>query len=178
MIEHDAHQIHVIGGQCVVSTNPDTILVTVLGSCVSACIFDPVARIGGMNHFILPTGGQHASPESRNRYGDVAMPNLIHGLIRLGAQPERLVAKLYGGRARRDEGLDPGTANSAFARQYLHAQGIKIADASLGDDLARWVNFHPATGRVKLREAIDPRITTGLMVEMPRVPHPQYHLAS
>ncbi|MDO1582151.1 chemotaxis protein CheD [Rhizobium oryzicola] len=178
MIEHDPHHIHVIGGQCVVSTSPDTILFTVLGSCVSACIYDPVAGIGGMNHFLLPTGGHRASPENRNRYGDAAMTNLVHSLIRFGAEPERLVAKLYGGRVRRDAKMDPGTMNAAFARQFLHDAGIKIADARLGDDLARWVTFQPATGLVKLREAVDPTVTTGLMAPLNRLSMSSYRLAS
>lgn len=177
MVEYGSQHIHILGGQCLVTSRPDTVLFTVLGSCVSACIYDPVAGIGGMNHFILPIGGHQATQDNRNRYGDFAMPNLVNGLIRRGAQRERLEAKLYGGRVRRDEGTDAGTLNAAFALQFLQDEGIRLVDARLGDDLARWVTFHAATGRVRLREAIDPTVTTGVMVPFSRTMAAPYRLA-
>lgn len=143
--------IHVLGGQSAASADPNTILMTVLGSCISACIYDPAAGIGGMNHFILPIGGDPETPDRRHRYGDFAMRMLVDDLCSLGAERPRLRAKLYGGRCRTAGGTDPGSMNAAFARQFLRDEGIRLVSASVGEDLARWIMFHPATGRVWLK---------------------------
>ncbi|TWF54878.1 chemotaxis protein CheD [Neorhizobium alkalisoli] len=147
--------IHVLGGQLTLSSRPDTMLITVLGSCVSACIYDPVAGIGGMNHFILPTGGNSEPGQRQRRYGDVAMRNLVDGLYKRGAEPGRLMAKLYGGRARTGGSGQAGSLNAAFAQDFLMEEGIDLIDASLGEDFARWVTFHPASGWVRLKERAD-----------------------
>lgn len=149
-------QVHVIGGEFKISADPATVFITVLGSCVSACIYDPVQAIGGMNHFILPIGANQVSLECRNRYGEVAMRSLVDGLLRRGAKRERLIAKLYGGRTNNPRGLGPGVINAAFARDFLQAEGIRLMEAKLGEDLARWVTFSPVTGETKVREAADP----------------------
>jgi chemotaxis protein CheD len=155
---NDYEVIHVLGGQCVVSGNPDTMLITVLGSCVSACIYDPIKPIGGMNHFILPKGGDLQPSGRRLRYGDLAMQSLLEGMRSCGARRERLVAKIYGGRLRKDDNHDPGALNASFVRSFLHSEGIKVLDECLGGDVARWVTFHPTTGRVTLKESADPPI--------------------
>jgi chemotaxis protein CheD len=149
-------KIHVIGGDCWNSSDPNTLFTTVLGSCVSACIYDPVRAIGGMNHFILPFGGDHVPQDAKNRYGQVAMRTLVDGLIRHGAKRERLEAKLYGGRSNNPDGAGPGVINAAFAKEFLRMEGIRLIEARLGEDLARWVCFIPATGEVKVRETSDP----------------------
>lgn len=158
-------QIHIIGGECEISANPDVAFITVLGSCVSACIYDPFRAIGGMNHFILPVGANQVPQESRNRYGEVAMQTLVNGLLRRGAKRERLVAKLYGGRSNNPNGAGPGVVNAAYAREFLQAEGIRLTEARLGDDLARWVTFVPTTGEVDVREAADPH---AVRVVLPR----------
>ncbi|WP_051903734.1 chemotaxis protein CheD [Neorhizobium vignae] len=147
----DSHHIHVLGGQYAVSADPDMILMTVLGSCVSACIYDTVTNIGGMNHFILPTSGGLDVAERPERYGDLAMRTLVDDLYDFGAERRNLRAKLFGGRTRKSSGYDPGSLNSAFARRFLLEEGIKLVDTSLGDDLARWISFQPTTGRVQMR---------------------------
>jgi chemotaxis protein CheD len=147
--------LHVIGGQCVISDDPKRLLRTVLGSCVSACLYDPVKGIGGMNHFILHDGGINEPLERQHRYGDTAMRSLVDRLCKRGAKPAQLRAKLYGGRLKRGPGIDPGALNASFAVSFLHHEGIPIVDASLGDHFARWVTFHPVSGEVMLREAPD-----------------------
>ncbi|UIY28487.1 chemotaxis protein CheD [Neorhizobium galegae] len=82
----DTHHIHVLGGQYAVSADPDMILMTVLGSCVSACIYDTVTNVGGMNHFILPTSGGLDIAERPERYGDLAMRTLVDDLYDFGAE--------------------------------------------------------------------------------------------
>lgn len=146
---------HIIGGQCLVSRDPDMVFSTVLGSCVCACIYDPFAGVGGMNHFVLPRGGDKVPVTQKYRYGDIAMASLVTGLCRNGARPERLLAKLYGGRLRDDSGADPGALNAEYAKHFLRSHCIKLIDASLGGQVARWVTFHPVSGKTTLRETED-----------------------
>lgn len=153
--------IHLLSGQFLVSSNIETLFSTVLGSCICACIYDPVAAIGGMNHFVLPNGGEQAPSEQRYRYGDVAMTSLVDSLCRRGARPDRLVAKLYGGRLRNDSGRDPGALNTEFAKSFLRSNGIKIVDSSVGENVARWVTFQPATGKTNVRETEDSAVLSG-----------------
>lgn len=148
--------IHILGGQSIVSADPDTTLITVLGSCVSACIYDPESGVGGMNHFILPTGGKLDTIDRSQRYGDIAMRTLVDTIRGFGKRRQKLQAKLYGGRTRGSSGTDAGAQNVAFARQFLVEEGIELVDACLGNDFARWVKFHPATGRVWLKVTTDP----------------------
>ena len=91
----DTRTIQVCGGDCLVSGNKDDLFCTILGSCVAACIYDPVAGIGGMNHYLLPHA--RASDGRNTRYGDDALPRLLEQLCRAGALQHRLRAKLYGG---------------------------------------------------------------------------------
>lgn len=163
--------VHILGGQSAISEHPDTIFMTVLGSCVAACIYDAESGIGGMNHFILPNGGYQDKAERQQRYGDIAMRSLVDAVRGRGSHRRTLKAKLYGGRTRCPNGDDPGALNAAFARDFLQSEGIKIVDESLGDDLARWVTFHPASGRVWLKVTADVGLTlpaTKMMSRRPR----------
>ena len=136
-------KIHLIQGECKVAKGDHTVLSTILGSCVAACMRDPVARIGGMNHFLLP--GRSDSQEGM-QYGAFLMEVLINELLKAGARRDRLEAKLFGG-ARMLQGLtDIGRQNGVFARTFLEAEGIPFLGGSLGGDAARRVLFWPATG--------------------------------
>jgi len=144
-------KIHVIQGEFHVSGDPDVMLTTVLGSCVAACLHDPVARVGGMNHFLLADNAGQRGDEEAVRYGAYAMEMLINGLLKLGASRGRLQAKLFGG-ARMFNGLsDVGAANARFARQFLIDEGITLIGDSLGGTVARRVEFWPTTGRARQR---------------------------
>ena len=139
--------VHVVQGQFEILNDPSAVLTTVLGSCVSACVRDPLLQIGGMNHFLLPgdTGGRSDSL----KYGVQAMELLINGLLQRGAARERLEAKLFGG-ARVVEGLsDIGQQNAAFARRFLQAENIRCVGESLGGDRPRRIRFWATTGRVQ-----------------------------
>ncbi len=168
-VSSDLKVIHVLGGDCLLSNNVNAVFSTVLGSCVCACIYDPIGAVGGMNHFVLPSGGNRASSAQRYRYGDVAMTGLVAGLCRSGASPERLVARLFGGRVRDGGNNDPGALNAAFAKNFLRSNGIKLIEASLGDNVARWVTFHPTTGRTILRETDDSGVPPGAQRELPNL---------
>lgn len=146
-------KVHVIQGEHAVSSSADALMTTVLGSCVAACLHDPVAGVGGMNHFLLAEGvdGERFK-EEQMRYGAYAMEVLINGLMKLGARRERLEAKLFGGAKLFDQLSDVGAANAAFARRFLQDEGIPIVAASLGGRRARRVEFWPGSGRARQRE--------------------------
>lgn len=140
--------VHVIQGESHVSADPSTLMTTILGSCVAACLFDQRAGVGGMNHFLLP-GEEGGGGEENLRYGVHAMELLINGLFRLGARRENLRAKLFGG-ARMVAGLsDIGAKNAAFANEFLAREGLVCVGGSLGGDHARRIQFWPTTGRAR-----------------------------
>lgn len=140
-------------------TRRDIMIVTVLGSCVSACIRDRVSGIGGMNHFMLPDGGDSADVlhSASARYGIYAMDVLIEELLKMGARRDAIEAKVFGGGAvlRGITSLNVGERNALFVREYLKAQKISIVAEDLNDVFARKVYFFPRSGRVlvkKIRE--------------------------
>lgn len=142
----DDHKRHIVQGEFVVAEHPEAMISTILGSCVAACMRDPVAGLGGMNHFLLPGEG-----EGRQglQYGAYSMELLINGLLSRGARRDRLEAKLFGG-GRMLRGLtDIGRQNSAFAERFLRDEQIAYLGGSLGGDHARRIQFWPATGRVR-----------------------------
>lgn len=139
--------VHVVQGEYAVAREADVVLTTFLGSCVSTCLFDPEARVGGMNHFLLAEGEDR--PEAGYRYGLHAMELLINGLLKIGADRRRLRAKLFGG-AMMHNGLGHiGKANGTFAVDFLTAEGIDIASMSLGGTQARRIRFVPTTGHAR-----------------------------
>ena len=141
-------RVHVVQGEFHVTDDPGVVLTTILGSCVAACLRDPLARVGGMNHFLLPGCGGEAGGDTV-RHGVHAMELLVNGLLRKGARRERLEAKLFGG-ARMLEGLtDIGTQNAEFAEYFLQRERIAFAGGSLGGDRGRRVQFWPASGRAR-----------------------------
>jgi chemotaxis protein CheD len=137
-------------------TARDMMLTTVLGSCVSACVRDSTAGIGGMNHFMLP---EDADPTSRDavaamRYGVYAMEMLLNELLKAGARRERLEAKVFGGGAvlANMTMLNVGDRNADFVLRYLQTEQVRIAAQDLRGSLPRRINFFPVTGRVAVRK--------------------------
>ena len=140
-------RINIVQGEYHVSGDTALSITTLLGSCVAACISDPVAQVGGMNHFLLP-GDEAASPLVA-RHGVHLMELLINGLLKKGAARDRLEAKLFGG-ARTMQGLgDIGATNARFAQDFLKREGIIITGGSLGGETGRRIQFWPASGRVR-----------------------------
>jgi chemotaxis protein CheD len=136
-------------GEYLVSKEPGLVISTILGSCVAACLFDPVARVGGMNHFLLPGEADKGSGRANDYLGVHLMELLINGLLREGAERDRLTAKLFGG-GRTIQGLsDIGGRNADFAQRFLEREGIKLLPGSLGGVLGRRIEFTPTTGRVR-----------------------------
>ena len=139
---------HIIQGEYRISNRPDSVLTTLLGSCVAACIWDPALKIGGMNHFLLP-GEDDAQFSDSERIGVHLMELLVNGLLREGAARTRLQAKLFGGGNMNSSLADIGARNGVFARGFLRNEGISLIGESLGGDQARKVQFWPTTGRAR-----------------------------
>ena len=136
----------------------DEVVSTILGSCIAACIRDPVLRIGGMNHFMLPE--DHSSGKSSwldgpnglsTRYGSYAMESLINELLKLGAARGRMEIKLFGGASILTAPTDVGARNIAFARGFLKLEGCRIAAEDVGLTCPRHVDYDPGTGRAMLK---------------------------
>lgn len=135
-------------------TGRDMLIVTVLGSCVSACIRDPKLRIGGMNHFMLPEYSRDAEGlvGVSARYGAYAMEILINQLLKLGAQRKNLEVKVFGaGKVLAGLG-DIGQRNAEFVREYLRLEKIRLAAEDLGGIYPRKVYFFPYSGRVLVKQ--------------------------
>lgn len=136
-------------------TNKDEVIVTVLGSCISACVRDQLFGIGGMNHFMLPIQGDEDAPQqfgNAERYGNVAMEHLINAILVNGGRRENLEVKLFGGGRILTQMTDVGQRNIAFVHDYLHTEGLRIAAEDLGDVFPRKVYYFPHTGMVKVRK--------------------------
>jgi chemotaxis protein CheD len=146
MTEQDKIRV-VIQGEFLVSSDPRDVITTLLGSCVAAFMRDPVAGVGGLNHFLLPGGD--ASDRTAMKYGLNSMELLINGLVRAGARRDRLEAKLFGG-GRIVPGLtDIGAENGRFAEEFLRREGIRYLGGSLGGDQGRKIRVWPVSGQVQ-----------------------------
>ena len=140
----------VVQGEWRVSSDPDEVLSTLLGSCVAACIRDADARVGGMNHFLLPGDIACKRQSEGESYGVHLMELLINGLMQKGAQRSRLEAKIFGG-ARVVTGLsDIGARNAEFATRFLKYEGIRIVGEDLGGQSGRRLQYWPISGRARV----------------------------
>jgi chemotaxis protein CheD len=133
----------------------NTMIVTVLGSCVSVCLRDPITRISGMNHFLLPANKDELNFNSESaRYGVYAMEVLVNHLIKLGASKSRLQAKVFGGgnvlKQLRQNSV--GEQNVSFVEDYLATEKFKVVARDLLGEFPRKVYFFPLTGEVKVRK--------------------------
>jgi len=138
-------------------TDKDMLIVTVLGSCVSACIRDNISGIGGMNHFMLPDSASvdRDSPVSASmRYGTYAMEVLINQLLRNGARRENLEAKIFGGGNVLESftTMNVGDRNAIFVRKFLKEENIRVMGEDLLDIYPRKVYYFPKTGRVLVKK--------------------------
>ncbi|PVX30436.1 chemotaxis protein CheD [Sphingomonas pokkalii] len=155
-------RVSIVQGENAVIAEPHVIISTLLGSCVAACLYDPVAKVGGMNHFLLgePGADHKVSGSDMARYGVHAMELLINSMMAKGASRSRLQAHLYGG-ANIISGLGSiGASNAAFARRFMETESISIAHCDLGGTLARKVEFLPHEGKsrcTKVAERVQER---------------------
>jgi len=140
--------VKVLPGEYYVS-DEDVVIMTVLGSCIAACIWDSRLRIGGMNHFMLPEGGADAS----GRYGSYAMELLINELIKRGSTREYMQAKVFGGGAVISgmTSLNVGERNTQFVLDYLATERIPVVSKDVMDIYPRKVVFFPITGKAMVK---------------------------
>lgn len=149
----DHHVIKLFSGDCYVTDKPKSMLVTILGSCISACIRDPQNGIGGMNHFLLPHGEHRdiAHTQEATRYGAYAMEQLINGIIKLGGSKGRLEVKLFGGGNVIKSNTLIGHRNVEFVKDFMKKEGLLIAGSDLGGDYPRRIHYFTDTGKVMMR---------------------------
>ena len=154
--QFNTHAAKILPGEYYATTR-DMMIVTVLGSCVSACIRDRETGVGGMNHFMLPHSGDAdpGNPLSRSaRYGTYAMEMLINDLLKLGARRAFLEAKIFGGGnvMRGFTVHNVGTRNAEFALKFLETESIRIIAKDLLDVHPRKVYYFPNSGRVLVKK--------------------------
>jgi chemotaxis protein CheD len=151
----DMQAAKILPGEFYVSSR-DMVLVTVLGSCVAACIRDPITGIGGMNHFMLPANGEEqfnvCAPSAR--YGVHAMEMLLNQLTKLGAKRSNLEAKVFGG-GNVMAGMthaQVGPRNAEFVLDFVERERISLTASDLLENYPRKVYYFPRTGKVLMKK--------------------------
>jgi len=139
-------------------TRSNEAIMTVLGSCISACVRDPDRGIGGMNHFMLPEesgGGENSWLDPKaglaTRYGSYAMESLLNQLLRTGASRSRLEVKIFGGGKILSSMTDIGERNIAFMLEYARLEGLKVSAQDVGGTQPRKIMYYPSDGKVLVR---------------------------
>lgn len=149
-----ATSVMVLPGRHYVTSHPDEMIVTLLGSCVAACIRDPVVAVGGLNHFMLPESstGQWGQIDAAMRFGNHAMETLINDIIKQGGERSRLEIKVFGGaNVLEGQSISPvGQQNAEFVETYLQNEGLPIVAKDLGGPRPRRIHYFPITGKVKM----------------------------
>lgn len=146
--QYDA--VKVLPGEYFVA-NTDLVIMTVLGSCIAACLWDSRARVGGMNHFMLPDG--EAGGEGSGRFGSYAMELLINEMLKMGATRETMQAKIFGG-GQVMAGfttMNVGERNTKFVFDYLATERIPVVSQDVMDIHPRKVCFFPVTGKALVK---------------------------
>jgi chemotaxis protein CheD len=146
-------------GDCMVDGDEDLTYSTILGSCISACVRDVEAKVGGMNHFLLAEPSGHSADRygASARYGAFAMEQLINKVLTRGTgRKPNLEIKVFGGGLINSALTDVGAKNIAFVREFLRDEGYTIAGEDVGGTFARRVMFKPHSGRafVKRLDAV------------------------
>ena len=147
----DRLPVYLHAGQLHAASAP-TAISTVLGSCVAVCLHDPIAKVGGMNHFLLPL---HVERERSPRFGNVAVPQLIEAVIRAGASRGALVAKVFGGASvigAMTKGRRLGEENAQLALRLLEEARIPVLDQDVGGTRGRKLVFFCDEGTAWVRQ--------------------------
>ena len=149
----------ILPGEFYVSKNQNEVISTVLGSCISACVWDEVNQVGGMNHFLLPEKNQYSGdkwgdPSSyTTRYGNWAMEYLVNEVIKHGGTRNNMKAKIFGGgKIIHSMSSEVGDGNVEFVLRYLKLENIPIIANDTGGPWPRKVLFEPLTGRAQVKK--------------------------
>ena len=154
---YDAHfknnAVKILPGEYFVY-HEDMLLMTTLGSCIAACLWDRYAKVGGMNHFMLPEGG--AGDNASGRYGSFAMELLINELLKLGATRSTLEAKVFGGGQVISgmNSMNVGERNTSFVLDYLKTERIPVVSKDVLDIYPRKVCFLPHSGKAMIKRLL------------------------
>lgn len=134
------------------ATGSEIMIVTLLGSCVAACLRDSRAKVGGMNHFLLPHDNSQDA-KSGARFGAYAMEVLVNALLGMGAHRDTLEAKVFGGAnvVRSMTSSTVGQDNGVFVLDFLKQEGIRIVAEDLGGERPRRVHYFPRTGQAMVK---------------------------
>ena len=147
-VEEAPESVYLHPGQIYTASHA-ALVSTVLGSCVAVCLWDPIARVGGMNHFLLPTG-------KGPRYCSEAMPKLLDDMVLHGASVSRMVAKVFGGACVIADFTGPrkaiGAMNTEAAQQFLSSYSIPVRAEQTGGRRGRKLLFHTGTGQAYVKE--------------------------
>ena len=143
------NRVHIIQGEFFVASEQNVMVTTILGSCVAACIRDPLAGVGGINHFLLPGNTSRVKSDEAERMGVHLMELLVNGLLKSGARRERLEAKLFGGAKTVRAHTDIGKHNVEFAERFLRDEGIAHIGGSTGGLQGRRIQYWPVSGRAR-----------------------------
>jgi chemotaxis protein CheD len=148
--------VKLMTGDCYFTSEAREMLVTILGSCISVCLRDPVTKIGGMNHILLPGDKDDklakGDPGYSARFGINAMEELINGMLKLGARKDRFEAKIFGGGNVIKSSNLIGNKNIKFVKEFLAAEHIPIKAEDVGGETPRRLHFFPETGKAMLRK--------------------------
>jgi chemotaxis protein CheD len=153
---YDAHfrndAVKVLPGEFFVA-DEDLLVLTTLGSCIAACLWDREKRVGGMNHFLLPDTGSGGSGADSGRYGSFAMDLLIGEMVKRGATRSTMEAKVFGGGAVISgmNTINVGERNTAFVLDYLRTERITVVSKDVLDIYPRKVCFLPASGKAMVK---------------------------
>lgn len=155
---HESFVAKILPGEYYVTAQNEAIA-TVLGSCVSACIWDELNGIGGMNHFMLPHDSgsglghwQSTDVAASTRYGNFAMEHLINTILKNGGERRNLQLKIFGGGRILSSMTDVGQRNIAFVNDYINTEGLRLIAEDVADIYPRKVLFYPATGRALVKK--------------------------
>ncbi len=153
---HELYAAKILPGEYYVTLHGEMI-VTVLGSCVSACIRDRVFGIGGMNHFMLPIGTEGGSTNQQwncaaTRYGNFAMEALINDILKNGGKRENLEVKVFGGGMILEHMTNIGKMNISFVHDFIKTESLNLLAEDLGDVYPRKVHYFPHNGKVKMKK--------------------------
>lgn len=152
---HNIFAARLLPGEYYVTLHDEAVYTT-LGSCISACIRDRVACVGGMNHFMLPAsadadGWKSTSLSAATRYGNFAMEHLINVILKNGGKRQNLEVKIFGGGRILANMTDVGLRNIEFAHDYIKTEGLKVVAEDVGSIHPRMVVYFPSTGEVKVK---------------------------
>jgi chemotaxis protein CheD len=153
---HNSYVAKILPGEYYV-TRHNEIIMTVVGSCVSACIRDNVLGIGGMNHFMLPSHSsmskwEHTHVSTACRYGSFAMEYMINEILKYGGQRRNLEVKLFGGGRIMGNMVNIGQQNINFVKEYIQLEQLILLAEDLGDIYPRKILYYPTNGRVRVKK--------------------------